>query len=844
MSGIKMIKKAMFFSTDALVALILILLTVLILYPVIQTSGSDSEIQEDVVEVFSTLKVGEANDTYVKSLIAGGEIKDLNNSVLEQIGEFYITNKSLAVNMANAMLNYLYTGDNIGIWFEDDLITSSNKTPYENASNVVSSTHTVSGLSNIESNGSITGYSARAWLASSLSQKYFYFGGYDGDGNISLIINFSGTLNYVGLEVAVNKDFDIYINGNFSGHYENSSSEFAPSTYDLSAYNSSFMNGDNTIKLVAPDLYVAGGFFKVIYESFNGFEHPGRYYFPGIEGAVNLYDGFYVPGNLNELKVYLHLDSPYVVFMNIGNITVYNDSTSGEEIIEINNSNLSSLLDYSDLSQKTIPLRLGLENASYVIKGQKADAFSVTDVSGSMCGNCDGSGIGFGICCFLSGGCNNDQPVCEGCGGACEDMIFDAQDANKEFVDIVLNYSGSRAGLVAYESNVDENDCHSLSNDSSSLKNKVDEWEAVGGTCICCGINRAVDSLIANSSSNRSRSVVVMSDGAANVQCARQGNGSSSLDAIQAACDAYELYGIRVYSIGFGSGADESTLQSIAGCGNGTYSFADASSLVDVYKNVTDDMIEAAYQEQTIEATEGLLTVLYPDSYIEFNYTKASVPYGLLTVLEQQFHDGYYGDFIVSNNSQVIEARAVSYSGSRWTDNLEINNFSIYNLSYYGSDYTRLGDPYSVQIPVSYIGEYNTVRVTTGTSTSNSTSGSQHNKVIYTLRQNASSYSEIVALAEGCIWNLEFEDSSVSSLYVPADYSGSDNCNYKSTGINVSNDEDAVQLATLNLLSVLDYDNDGRIDVRFTEQNLEISSSRITGIPYIISTEVQVRRWS
>ncbi len=489
-------------------------------------------------------------------------------------------------------------------------------------------------------------------------------------------------------------------------------------------------------------------------------------------------------------------------------------------------------------------MRLGLENASYVINGQKADAFSVTDISGSMCGTCSGSGLGYWLCCIGAGGCSNNQPNCEGCGGTCENMIFDAQDANKDFIDIVLNYSGSRVGLVAYESNVDENDCHILSNNSASLKNKVDDWEAKGVTCICCGINRAVDSLTTNSSSNRSRSIVVMSDGEANVECpARQGNGTPKLDTIQAACDAYELYGIKVYSIGFGDGVDNLTLQDVASCGNGSYYLANATNLEDVYQKVAENLIEAAYQEQTIEATEGLTTVLYPDSYIEFNYTKTIVPYGLLTVLEQQFHDNDYGDFIVSNNSQVIEARAVSYSGPRWTDNLKINNASIYNLSHYGSEYTRLGDPYSIQIPTSYINEFNTVEISTGTSPSNSTSGSNYNKIIYTLRQNASSYSEIVALAEGCIWNLEFEDSSASILYVPTNYAGSDNCNYKSTGMNISNDEDAIQLATFSLLSLLDPEGDGMIDVKFTEQNLEISASKITGIPYIISTEVQVRRW-
>jgi len=838
-------KKAIFFSTDALFALLIILATILIVYPVLPSSHRSSEIQEDVVEVLSTLKVGEVDDAYVKSLILSEDITNINNSVLEQIGEFYITNKTLAVNMANSMLNYLQTSENIGIWFEDSLIASKNSTPYESAENVEVSTYTVSGLSNIEQNGSVTGYSARAWLSSDLAQKYFYFGGYSGDGNISSVMNFTGEINYVGLEIAVNKDFDLYINGNYSGHYENSSSEFSPSSYDLSAYNSSFHEGENTIKLVADELYVAGGFFKIVYKSSEGFQQPTRYYFPGIEGLINLYDGFYVPGQLNELSIFLHMDSEYDSFLNIGNITVYSGSTTGEETIVINDSYLSSILDYNELSQKTVPIRLGLKNATYVSEYiRPADAYSVTDISGSMCGDCSGTSCAVGSCCGVTcWKCDNNQPKCESCGGVCEDMIFDAQQANKEFIDIVLNASGSRVGLVAYENDVQESDCYHLSNNSASLKNKVDEWEAEGATCICCGINRALDGLVANSSSGRSKSIVVMSDGEANVQCARQGTGNSKNDAIQAACDAYQDYNITVYAIGFGDSVDNVTLQSIANCGNGTYYFANTSNLVDIYKKVAEDIIEASYKEQTLESTGEVYTQLYPDSYIEFNYTEQEYPYGLITVLEQQFYDDYHGDFLVPNSSTILEAKVISYSGPRWTDNVLINNVSVYNLSWYGEDYTKLGDPYAIALPLSHIQEINLVEVSTGTSPENSTSGSQYNKAIYRLRQNASSYSEIVALARGCIWNLEFEDNSEAVVSVPRDYPYPDFCYYKSSGQNISNDEDAIQLATFSLLSLLDQDKDGKIDVKFTEQNLEISASEITGIPYIISSEVQVRRW-
>jgi len=133
--------------------------------------------------------------------------------------------------------------------------------------------------------------------------------------------------------------------------------------------------------------------------------------------------------------------------------------------------------------------------------------------------------------------------------------------------------------------------------------------------------------------------------------------------------------------------------------------------------------------------------------------------------------------------------------------------------------------------------------VTTGVSWDNSSEGSPSNKIIYTIRQNASSYSEIVAVASGCNWEIEFESGPDVNIAVPANYSGADYCYYRAAGQNVSNNEDALQLATFSLLQLLDSDNDGKIDVKFTEQNLEISASEITGVPYIISTDVQIRRW-
>jgi hypothetical protein len=585
-------KKGVYFSTDALIALIIIFITILIAYPVIKYSYKESPIESDVLKVLSSLKVGEINNSYVHNLISSGYISDLNKSVLEQIGEFYVEDISVAEELCDSILDELDSNDNIGIWYGNSLLCSKNQSSYESANYVEVDRQLISGISEGES---VTGYSSRAYLSSDIQSQYFYFGGYYGEGNISVKIEYYGNLSDVYMEIATNKDFDVYINDIFSGHYTNSTSEFNPAHYDLSAYRGNFVNGVNILKIAAENLYIAGGYIRIIYSNSTYVDMNGRYDFPGVNGIINVYDGFYVPGNINEMNISLHFNSNYTTFLNIGNITVYNGSTNGEQTININNSYLASRLNYNYLSKKTIPLRLGIENASYLSGVKKdIDVFSVNDLSGSMCGDCNHTGAicGKTTCCGRNcvncgnGDGDNDQSVCEQCGlsnGRCTGGIYETKNATKSFIDAILNNSKNRVGLVGYKNSASSSDYINLTNDNSTLKNKVDSWEAQDSTCICCGINKAVSELVNYSNSSKFRSIVVMSDGEANVRCSQQGTGNAKNDAILAACQAYQNYGIRIFAVGFGPAADNLTLQSIANCGNGSYYYSDINNIVEIY---------------------------------------------------------------------------------------------------------------------------------------------------------------------------------------------------------------------------------------------------------------------
>lgn len=162
------IKRGAFFSTDALVAIILIFFIIIALYPLYQHSLSKTEAHYDIITVLSSLKIGEVQNPYVQGLIADGRISDPNSTLLEQIGDFYVSDLPTAKALAKEMLSSLDTKRNIGIWYGNDLLASKNSSEYESAKNVDVARQTISG---IQKGSPVTGYVAKAWLKKILKKK-------------------------------------------------------------------------------------------------------------------------------------------------------------------------------------------------------------------------------------------------------------------------------------------------------------------------------------------------------------------------------------------------------------------------------------------------------------------------------------------------------------------------------------------------------------------------------------------------------------------------------------------------------------------------------------------------
>lgn len=870
------IKKAYFFSLDALIALIVIVAVILVAVPIVKQRTLEMNIQEDVIKSLSSIKIEELDNAYSKELIAEGKITNLDQSVLEQIGEFYAKEMPEAQLLADSIFSNMDIKENTGIWFNNQLIAARNSTPFETSERAWTSREIISG---IEKGKELKGYSSRAYLTNANRIYYFYFGGYIGDGNITAEINYSGSIKNAKIEIAINKEFDLYINDIFSGHYENSSSPETPAVYNIDAYLSNFHSGKNTIKFSGSSLYIAGGYLKVSYNSSEQYQSSKNHYFPGIEGTINLYDSFYAPGTLNSMSASLHYKSPYKMFLNIGNITVFNSSSSDETMEVIDNSYLSSVLNYAQLSKKTIPIRLGLQGISGVTGGN-ADVVLITDLSGSMDYrmNSDNSGV--------ARNCDNPQLY-----NSDTKRVSLAKCLDKQVVDKILNISGNRVALSAFYAddsppNKGRVYQESLTSNSEYLKSKINLYSPQGGTCICCSINNAYKILSEQSNSSRQRFIIVMSDGIpthtcqANSGCTGTRTGlpsdeglwlgwgagcyggsddcdvndcsCASQNANFSSCRAHNDLNAKIYSVGFGPvsacNMANTTLRNIAQCGEGNYYSSDnASMLQEIYSTIAQEIAALSYTEQ-ISQTIGLnQTILYPDSYIYFDYSSVPAPYGtLLTMQTDEFGNSITeGEFFIPDDAQILDANIISYSGSKWTDYVYVNKTnwtSVFSLAYYGNNFLALGDAYPISIPVEYlIKGNNTVKITTSLG-GNSSGGSSSDKAIYTIVRPASGYSKISSTASGCRWTIEFEDSSNMTFNIPSNYSGINNCYYTPSLISYNNN-DAIDNALFSLFSQLDLNSNKKIETKFSDQDLQITSNEVSGIPYTWDSEVQVRVW-
>ena len=905
--------KGMFFTIDSLLASGIIIVSILLISNFYISQPDKVNVNyaaHDMVRAFSSMKVGEAKNDYVKSLIASGEITNTNNTILEQIGELWAEDKlNLSYNLTKNLSEEIIP-DNFGfsVLVNGEEIYSRNKSVKRA---LVSSRKIITGIAKAKPT---EGFTARVLLTGIKSKKtnaYAYFGGYEGDGNLTkrlVLPKDIASFNSSYLEVDAGATFNLYINNAFSGTYVKGSSgggNMLADKWNISdVYLANFVPGTNTIGINftgAGTPYIAGGFLRVAYTtaSYNDTQTPGyeKYMLPGVNGVINVYSSTYIPGSLTYMKVFLNYSSVYTTFLRLGNRTIYEDNPNGTKNVTITNSTLSALLDFSSLGGKTIPLRLGITNATTL---GAADAVLVSDVSGSMdwCAKITGKtwsgwdddankGCRFstnkwwwGWYNFIpnNGYSNYNRTIWNNgtdnlCGCRWNSICFNDTkkvdiyiNSSTQLIDALYNVSGNKAGLVEFsndnEYSIYKNNCdtdnptttvfpdgiartYNLTNDRQQLIGKINTTKTWWETCTCCGINKAVELIESQSSPSRKRYIVLMSDGRANEVCAQQPNSTAVNDSVQAAWDACNK-GISVYTIAFGNDADSTALQRMNCSGGKFFNSTDTAKLQEVYGEIGGEINKLSFAEQIINVTGINKSAVYPSSYIEFNYSAPEAEFNRVPI---GFETDRFGNSISSGtltiypNTSVSEARVTSYSGTKWTDKLVVNGNNVYRLSDYGNDYQILGDPFAVNIPAGSINEGdNSITISTGLNATNSTGGSNDSRVIYTLLlKGIGDYSTVVAKSDGCSWTVSFEDGTGTTIKVPSTYSGADLCTFSTKTYDTN---DALDNAVFELFSNLDIDKDGKLDVNIEASNLDVSTLTISKVPSLWGPAIiEIRVW-
>ncbi len=350
------------------------------------------------------------------------------------------------------------------------------------------------------------GYTARAFLSNIQGKSesaYVFFGGFTGQGDISgYLRGIPADAEITGLyiEARAGSNFNLFIHNDSIGPTPCSINPITidevidPVTgegylsEDLSACKDLLNNGTTKIYIEFTEnnitkQYLGGGYLRANYStSIMAPMQPTtkRYYFPGIHGIVNVFDSFFVPGEVIQVTGVVNLTTNYGYYITLGNATIFNSTDLPVNISYAFDAGdiLTNLtlhgLQAENISNTTFPIRVGTPEATFVFGGEESDVVLVTDVSGSMswcedqtdacCGSCDPGpcfcGLPNELCGYESTFFEDAgttvcamKPYSEDCLPENRKKIETVVDALNNFTSAVLDGTdGSRIGIVDYSS--------------------------------------------------------------------------------------------------------------------------------------------------------------------------------------------------------------------------------------------------------------------------------------------------------------------------------------------------------------------------------------------------------
>ncbi len=610
-------KRAFLLSMDAIIAVgILFIIASFVTTLTITHTSPELEYQrlyytgKDAMNVLERANLSAIIDMMPENFTTDCNISDadLEKSILDALGYLWAQNSTelneCAENLTREMLNAtLPEGFGYEVLIDDVSLYTEGGTQ-----NYLSRLHTI--VSGYELGKPVSGYFASAYISrmSRSTSSYIYFGGYEGDGNVTKKVTLpdDAKVTEVYMEANTGTNFTLYVNGNNVGSFSSTPANFTADNWticsDFASCDAIFDPDDNVITLNFTDItksYVGGGFMRLTYNttkpdsrglfSVSNQTYEDNYWFPGIMGIINLYSGLRIPGTLNNLTLHLKYNNNITVngtgipvYLIIGDTEIFRKNDSGIVEVSMTDNELSTLLNYANMSDSTVPVRLGMETFHVLAGKGSSDVVLITDRSGSMdtcdvwsnesyecelsacedrcSATCDDSQS---ICENICGGtwtevtpavyvcsgepaeCCDNQTACNQCGGTygTRERINVAKDANKEFLDTIIGYQGSRAGLSAYGTDVCSYD--DLTTNQTYLDSRVDDYDDdCSGTCICCGINKAVNIL------TKSRDFNMLENSLFTGPSIQYWNdsGTVSLSSIGSDAEDYEFHTSNTYS--------------------------------------------------------------------------------------------------------------------------------------------------------------------------------------------------------------------------------------------------------------------------------------------------------
>ena len=521
-------KKGIYFSFEAILAVTLLFAVIILLtktYTYSSPRTNEDKITKDIINILSDTKIKDINNQFIIEKIKSGEIKDVDATILEEIGkEWILGNHNLSQEIAKNITEDILpknVGFSISIKSNDSfipIVSSENGTENEdNYSNstflrVISNKRIISGIEMEKPIEGITSKSILRSIENKTSSGFIYFGGFIGQGNVTGVMELHDfkSIKKLIFEGDINTDFRIRINNIScnttavpSGIFLPSSENMTITSYDLTdCKNSLIKNSRNNFTFIfrqndINSSFIGGGYIRADYVEDQMYEQDAgnetTEYIPGIEGVINIFSGIYIPKDTYGIEIYLDLKNTQKIFFNFGNKTIYEKNASDSNVsqtekIFLNDTYLESKIGFplSAFYDKTVPIRFGTKN--FTNKGKtklvgNGDAVLITDLSGSMAWRFDSQNLGITRTC-------SDPNL----GLPSTSRISVAKCINEDFVASMLNGTdGNKIGLSAYSTDIKSS--RNLTDNMTVLDLDIGSYSATGSTCIACGIKKAIDIL-------------------------------------------------------------------------------------------------------------------------------------------------------------------------------------------------------------------------------------------------------------------------------------------------------------------------------------------------------------